>query len=284
VSHRDVARAFERAFRIEQLPLAFTQGFSPRPKVSFGLALGVAHESIAEYLDVELAEPMSIDHLPAALSDALPAGIDVVGVAAIADRATSLQEAVRAVEVTLTLADLDLDTVTRGVERALAAESLPVETTRKGRTVMEDLRPAIHRLAVVLDDHGRPTVEVDTSTHPRGIRPADLLRALRDLAEAPSSDGEDRVLRTHQWIERDGARLEPLEADRAAPVGRNDDKGPTDDRRDNSGGDRLLVDRSAVDQPEQERRDHERAGRERAEDFGAARPSGDLADVGRRIA
>ena len=55
VSHRDLARAFERAFRIEQLPLAFTQGFSPRPKVSFGLALGVGHESVAEYLDFELA-------------------------------------------------------------------------------------------------------------------------------------------------------------------------------------------------------------------------------------
>ena len=42
VSHRDVARAFERAFRIEKLPLSFTQGFSPRPKVSFGLALSRA--------------------------------------------------------------------------------------------------------------------------------------------------------------------------------------------------------------------------------------------------
>jgi radical SAM-linked protein len=52
ISHRDVARAFERAFRIEQLPLAFTEGFSPRPKVSFGLALSVGHESDAEYLDV----------------------------------------------------------------------------------------------------------------------------------------------------------------------------------------------------------------------------------------
>ena len=54
ISHRDVARAFERAFRIEQLPLAFTEGFSPRPKVSFGLALSVGHESDAEYLDVDV--------------------------------------------------------------------------------------------------------------------------------------------------------------------------------------------------------------------------------------
>ena len=58
ISHRDVARAFERALRIEQLPLAFTLGFSPRPKVSFGLALSTGYESDAEYLDLELAEPI----------------------------------------------------------------------------------------------------------------------------------------------------------------------------------------------------------------------------------
>jgi radical SAM-linked protein len=207
--------------------------------VSFGLALGVGHESIAEYLDFELAEPMMIDGLPRALSDALPEGIDVTGVAALADRATSLQEAVGAVEVQLTLADTDTDDLARAVERAVASEALPVETTRKGRAVVEDLRPAIRRLAVATDDTGHPVVEVDTSTSPRGIRPADLLLVLRELAGTPATDGEDRVLRTHQWIEHDGARLEPLEADRAAHTVRIDDKGLTDDRRDHSGGDRL---------------------------------------------
>ena len=49
ISHRDVARAFERALRIEQLPLAFTLGFSPRPKVSFGLALSTGYESEAAF-------------------------------------------------------------------------------------------------------------------------------------------------------------------------------------------------------------------------------------------
>ncbi len=86
ISHRDVARAFERAFRIVGLPLAFTQGFSPRPKVSFGLALSVGHESDAEYLDVELAEVVDLVPLVDALSDALPEGIDVTGAAALVER------------------------------------------------------------------------------------------------------------------------------------------------------------------------------------------------------
>src|SRR5205814_5818914 len=78
-SHRDVARMWERAFRRVTLPLAYTQGFSPRPKVSFGLALPTGHESVAEYLDLELAADATtdVDELPARLTPALPAGIDV---------------------------------------------------------------------------------------------------------------------------------------------------------------------------------------------------------------
>src|SRR5271165_3080682 len=61
ISHRDVARALERAFRITALPLAFTEGFSPRPKVSFGLALSTGHESDAEYLDLVFAEAVELE-------------------------------------------------------------------------------------------------------------------------------------------------------------------------------------------------------------------------------
>ena len=54
-SHRDVARMWERALRRARLPVAYTEGFSPRPKLSFGLALPTGCESEAEYLDVALA-------------------------------------------------------------------------------------------------------------------------------------------------------------------------------------------------------------------------------------
>ena len=75
-SHRDVARMWERAFRRVQLPLAYSGGFAPRPKVSFGLALPTGGESECEYLDVELADGAVVDVavLPGRLSGALPVG------------------------------------------------------------------------------------------------------------------------------------------------------------------------------------------------------------------
>jgi radical SAM-linked protein len=215
VSHRDVARAFERAFRMEQLPLAFTLGFAPRPKVSFGLALSVGHESIAEYLDVELREPTDPRQLPGRLSDALPDGIAVDGAALLAPRAPALQEAVTLVEYRVTVADaqgrgLSVGAIEPAVERALARPELLVTRTRKGRESTDDIRPAIRTIEIGCDDEGTVALELTLSTQSRGARPREVVEAVfgvdADLCER-------RVLRTAQWIERDGARLDPLEAD-----------------------------------------------------------------------
>jgi len=230
VSHRDLARTFERAFRVARLPMAFSQGFSPRPKVSLGLALGVGHESDAEYIDLELLEPIDLAALPNALGEALPEGVVVNGVAALAPRALALQEAVTTVEYELRPAGLQGVALRDAVHGALAAHELSIETTRKGRPVVEDLRPGIRHLAE-LDDG---SLHAALATKPRGIRPAELfgaLYALVGIAPAASErSGEDRVLRTKQWIERDGARHEPLAADRA-PCTSDDvhgsSKGPT---------------------------------------------------------
>jgi len=216
VSHRDVARAFERAFRIEQLPLAFTQGFAPRPKVSFGLALSVGHESVAEYLDVELHEPVATTDLPGPLSDALPEGIDVTGAVPLAERAPALQESVTLVEYRVTVAGADdrvvgADVLQAAVDRALASPALLVTRTRKGRESTDDVRPAIRTIELRRHPEGTPALELTVSTQSRGVRPREVLDAVSDGVLT-----EQRVLRTAQWIERDGARLEPLEADALA--------------------------------------------------------------------
>jgi radical SAM-linked protein len=212
VGHRDIARAFERAFRIVGLPLAFTQGFSPRPKVSFGLALTVGAESDAEYLDVELTEPIELSDLQERLTAALPEGIVVTGVAALEDRAPALQEAVSAVGWQLEVTGPDDEVpaplaVARLAAAAMAAPTLPVTRTRKGRESEDDVRPALRHLEVLGETEHGVQLEVEVATHPVGVRVSEVLAALGGGLEAR------RILRTGQWIERGGARLEPLAAD-----------------------------------------------------------------------
>jgi radical SAM-linked protein len=222
-SHRDVARMWERALRRAGLPVASTEGFSPRPRMHFGLALSTGHESLGEYLDVDLREPVDPEPLPERLTPLLPPGLEVEGAAVIERSTTSLQEAVVSCSWRIEIPDVDPGVVRDGVAAMLAAEAIPVVRERKGRTVNDDLRPAIGRLDLFEPATTRPAIVepapagsaasapvlgAELATQPRGVRPSELIEALAAFTGRPLSEG--RVCRTHQWIVLDGARREPL--------------------------------------------------------------------------
>ncbi len=208
-SHRDVARIWERALRRTELPVAYSAGFSPRPKLAFGLALPTGAESVAEYLDVELAGAGPVpDELPDRLSAALPAGLDVLAVAPLEAGADSLQHAVTSCTWTVEVLDLDADRAESLVAAALAAGTLVVTRQRKGKAVTDDLRPALLALGVNGPTPAGVELHAELSTQPRGVRTSELLAALDPGLQ------EGLVRRTHQWIQRDDGRVEPLPLER----------------------------------------------------------------------
>jgi radical SAM-linked protein len=224
ISHRDVARAFERAFRVAELPVAFTRGFSPRPKVSFGPALAVGYESDAEYLDVECTHEIHRDQVEDVVNAALPEGMAVTGVSALADRAPALQEVITSLAYRVTLEPVAAEVLSGAVDALLARRELSIEVSRKGERAVEDIRPCILSLAVRTPSDmagDAPTLELEVATRPRTLRVADVVGGLRTMHEDAATLVEHRVVRTHQWIERGGARYEPLDVDRRslAPEG-----------------------------------------------------------------
>lgn len=213
-SHRDVARMWERALRRVELPVSYTEGFSPRPKLHFGLALSNGHESLCEYIDIDFVGDEDPDALPARLTPALPIGIDVAAAMVIDTSAPSLQADVTSCSWYFELDCLDEAELHNLVDAALAASILEIARSRKGVESTDDVRPAIQRLHVagVVPAVGRVALVADLATQPRGLRPNELIRAL--VPEHPDSDDlVARVVRTQQWIERDGARREPLPVD-----------------------------------------------------------------------
>jgi radical SAM-linked protein len=230
-SHRDLARMWERAFRRIELPLAYTEGFSPRPKVSFGLALPTGHESVAEYLDVELAPTAEADvaNLPGRLSAALPLGVDVSAAGPVPAGTPSLQEAVTSctwcwsvgpVLGTEAADPVDPAVLAARVDALLAAPTVVVTRTRKGQPVTSDIRPAVLDLRLLGarpdgsagpdrsegagGSGGEVWLEAELACRPTSLRPSEVLAALDPDLEVR------RARRTHQWISRDGARREPL--------------------------------------------------------------------------
>ena len=211
ISHRDVARVWERALRRAEVPVAYSGGFSPHPRVSFGLALPTGAESLAEYLDVDLEGEATVS--PATLTSALPSGMEVGGTADLEPSDPSLQHAVVACDWQITLPEgVPAEDAAR---RFLESSSVVVTRERKGHQVTDDIRPSVLALDVRKHDTGSsppggPVLACRLATQlegqPRGLRPAELITALGfDPAAA-------RVLRTHQWIVRDGAWCEPVPA------------------------------------------------------------------------
>ncbi len=211
-SHRDVARIWERSLRRAGLPVALTEGFSPRAKLHFGPALATGYESDAEYLDIDLAvTEMAAEQVLEALVGVLPDGMVASGASVLQPGTMSLQQAVTRCDWDIELAGVGVDEVARWVDRVLGAARLVITRERKGQKITEDLAPQVHALEV-----GEPTSRgvrllATLGTQPRTARPSELL-AVTEPVYRPVL-----VRRTRQWIEQDGARMEPLEVG-AAPA------------------------------------------------------------------
>jgi radical SAM-linked protein len=210
-SHRDGARLWERALRIVAFPVAYTEGFTPRPKLSFGLALPTGAESIAEYIDIDLVDGATVDgtdpHVADTLSAALPVGFDVQVIAPVEQdgpaKPPSLQDVVSSTTWELSGPGIDPTRLESTAKRLLAADELPLERERKGRRTVDDVRGLILDLG---PDVTGSRLVAELATVGRGLRPAELASlAFTDVAPA-----DIRVLRTHQWIEHDDDRREVL--------------------------------------------------------------------------
>ena len=184
-SHRDFSRAFERALLRARVPMAYSSGFSPHPRISYAGASPTGAASEAEYLEIGLSEAVDAEALRRELDSSLPDGLDLLEV--VPSAGGSLADRLEASLWEITVTDLDPETLAAGVERLLATPEIPVERmTKKGLRTF-DARAAIVSLearaaggsanagqtcailAVVLR-HGTPSV-----------RPDDVLAALREV-------------------------------------------------------------------------------------------------------
>jgi radical SAM-linked protein len=141
-SHRDFARAVERAIHRANVPIAFSQGFTPHPKISFSSAAPTGVASEAEYLEIGLRERVDPDALRAALDSALSPGLDVLD-AVEAQTTDSLADRITASRWRVELPGVTSDSLEAAVDKFLGHEEVLVERlTKQGRRTF-DARAAV---------------------------------------------------------------------------------------------------------------------------------------------
>jgi radical SAM-linked protein len=141
LSHRDVARSIERAVRRAAVPVSYSHGFSPHPRLTWNSAAPTGTASEAEYLEIGLTHPVDPAELARALDAALPEGLDVLG-AALSDGG-ALADRIDAAQWRIELPGVAVATLQDAVDALLAATEVLVErVTPKGRRQL-DVRAAL---------------------------------------------------------------------------------------------------------------------------------------------
>lgn len=225
LSHRDVARSFERAVRRAGVPVAHSHGFSPHPRLSWVGAAPTGAASEAEYVEIGLTRPLDPAALATALDAALPEGIDILA-AAVAEGA-SLADRIDASSWVIELPGVDPEALRAAVEALLERESVVVErVTPSGRRQI-DVRAALVRAEVSMGDAsgGSPShgavpagvcaimAAVVRQTTP-AVRPDDVLGALDVVAGLRPPVPAKATRKAQGLLDHRGDLTDPLGSDR----------------------------------------------------------------------
>jgi radical SAM-linked protein len=182
-SHRDFSRAFERAVFRARIPMAYSSGFNPHPRISYAGAAPTGSASEAEYLEIALAEEVDPASVHAALDEALPEGLDVLEV--LVSRGGSLSDRLEASHWRLALPGVAGGAAADAVAKFLATDEVEVQRmTKKGLRTF-NCRDAVVSLTSHVDEvSGQECAILDVVLRhgTPSVRPDDILAGLREVA------------------------------------------------------------------------------------------------------
>lgn len=203
-SHRDFARAFERAVRRADLPMALSSGFNQHPRISYANATPTGAATYADYLEIGLARVCDPHWVVEALSAALPDGMSIM--AAHEASGTPLGQQLTASTWTVELRGVSPDALARAVSAAREAPSLMVSRQAKEGVRTFDCVPAL----IALDATGGDAFTLTLHHTSPLVRPDDVVQALRALGPELDNGVAPLLTRMAQGVWEDGAMVEPF--------------------------------------------------------------------------
>ncbi len=214
-SHRDFQRAFERALRRAAVPMAYSAGFSPHPKISYANAAPTGAGSEAEYLEIGIMDRIDPDRLAQAIDRSLPTGFDIVDAVRVGagDFASRLEASVWQ----LVLPGVPAAAGVAAVEALLAQETVTVQRmTKKGLRTF-DIRPALVAARCTPAGDGCAILTLVVRHGTPSVRPDDVLVGLSQVAAlAPPAPPQVTRLAQGPLAADQFSVTDPFAPDRAA--------------------------------------------------------------------
>lgn len=145
--HLDLHKIIERSIRRARLPLAYSQGYHPQPRINLAAALPLGFSSRAEVMDIWLNQ--AVEDVISSLQGRVPPGLIILDAKPVDDRAPSLQSQVIGAEYEVEITEAQSASgLSEKVASVLASESIP----RVRRKKAYDLRPLVEELTLITDD------------------------------------------------------------------------------------------------------------------------------------
>lgn len=182
ISHLDVMRFWERALRRAQIPVAYSEGFSPHAQIALAAPLAVGMTSEAELMDVFLEEPMQPREFIRQLSDQIPEGIAISAAQEVGLALPSMQADMQFAEYSVDVPTADTRSVTSvqaAVDAFLAADTIAWEHKRENETRSYDIRAQVETIAIAASNEASITLAMRLKNDNTGSgRPEQIVAAL----------------------------------------------------------------------------------------------------------
>lgn len=215
LSHLDVMKAFERAIRRAEIPIAFSEGFNPHPKMNFASALAVGVTSDGEFMDIELKHNMQVLEIVQMLAKALPPGLDLKAGREVPDHAPSLMSEVdRAVyQVIAKLkSTVEPGLITDELARFLGQNEIIISKRTKKGIKPKDIKPGILGVEVLTEQNTlRFTIMTKTGSE-GNVRPEEVVVAYTKHSGLPIDCDSLYIRRSGLYVEKDGKLISPMDS------------------------------------------------------------------------
>lgn len=180
ISHLDLQRAFHRAIKRADIPIAYSQGFNPHPKTSFASALPVGQTGCGEWMEILLSTELSPDEVKTRLNRTFPSGLLAVETFMAKDGYPSLSACMCGADYTAVPigTQLDCDKLSEVID-AFLSQPIMVEKRKKSKgkpiTVSTDIRPAVISMKLSEDSSAHPVIKLSGRLDASGGLNADML-------------------------------------------------------------------------------------------------------------
>lgn len=217
ISHLDLMRLFQRAFRRANIPVKYSEGFNPHPQFSLATALALGVSSDGEYMDVELDAQICPEEFARRMNDVLPNGIKIIKAVSL-DNKSSIVPLIRwsayiigfRVKETMTS-----DQINNEIDDFLSKDELVLtKEKKKGKKItikQYNVRDRIKELFLLSNEDGEIILKTTLMTGSQGnIKPGEVVELLEKYTKIELEEYSLKIHRLELFIEDDGGISLPI--------------------------------------------------------------------------